>query len=155
MNQNLLRASPIEIVTPDTTSPIICKNSANTVVCTITNTGNIVANGTISSNGNNVLTTTYSPIFCGGFVSNNGTKSTTIGRVDYTVTTSATGKYLITYNSTYPNGNNYMPTITCWNPSGSFALLGVAGPSTNNKRLEVHTFLSNALSNCYFYFMVY
>ena len=82
-------------------------------------------------------------------------KSTSIGRIDYTVTTSSTGKYLITYNSTYPNGSNYMPTITCWNSSGSFALLGVAGALTNSTRLEVHTFLCNALNNNYFYFMVY
>ena len=135
------------------------KNASITMAGAITGTsltvnGAAAVTGAITSAGNTVLTTTYNPIFCGGFVNNNGTKGTTIGRVDYTVTSSSTGKYLITYASAYPS-SNYMPTVTCWNSSGTSALLGVAGALTNTTRLEVHTFASNVLANTYFYFMVY
>ena len=149
VNTNGVSSTPLTITTPDTTNPLTIKNSSSVEVCSISNSG------VITCAGKEVLTTNYNPIFCGGFVNNNGTKATTIGRVDYTVTSSATGKYLITYSSSY-GSNNYMPTITCWNSSGSFALLGVAGALTNQTRLEVHTFSSNALANSFFfYFMVY
>ena len=46
----------MEIVTPNTTSPLIIKIASSTVVCTISNTGDISTNGTITSNGSTVIT---------------------------------------------------------------------------------------------------
>ena len=68
-------------------------------------TGTASATGAITRGGNTVLTTTYSPIFCGGFVKINGTKATNIGRVNFNVSTTGTGNYLITYDSSYPSNN--------------------------------------------------
>jgi hypothetical protein len=52
----LVRTSPLEIYTPNTTNPLTIKNSANTAVCTISNTGDISTNGTITRNGSSVIT---------------------------------------------------------------------------------------------------
>ena len=116
--------------------------------------GDVKVSGTLKIGSDTALTTSYNPIFCGGFVSSNGAKGTTIGRVDYTVTYQATGRYLITYATAYPS-NNYMPTVTCYIPSGASASYGNAGPLTNSTRLEIHTITVNSLANCNFYFMVY
>ena len=56
VRSNLLKTLPLEVTTSDTTSPLIIRNSANAVICTITNTGDINTSGTITSGGNSVLT---------------------------------------------------------------------------------------------------
>ena len=155
MNQNLLRASPIELVTPDSTSPLICKNSANTVVCSITNTGGIIATGSITSNGKEVLTTAYNTVFCGGRVSLTGGNvpfvGTSTGRVSYTVTRKSLGVYWINYATPYPN-NNYTPSVT-----NADRLYGCSiGNNTSSALLEVVTFVSSTVNgDSPFYFSVF
>ena len=128
----------------------------------ITSAGDITASGlnipiapitgsAITIAGNAVLTTTYNPIFCGGFVGSDGVKSTSVGRVNYTSSRTSTGVYLITYDTAYPN-SNYMPFITCWQGTS----YGVAGGLTNTTRVQWSILTpAGAVSNSYFYFMVF
>ena len=92
--------------TPDTTSPLILKNSASTVVCAISNTGDI------TSGGSTVLTTAYSPYHCAGKVSGSGTVLNSSGRVSYTVNKSTTGTYAIAYSSAFSGGGGGGQIIT-------------------------------------------
>ena len=110
-----------------------------------------ITGSAITIAGNAVLTTTYNPIFCGGFVGPDGVKSTSVGRVNYTSSRSSTGIYTITYDTSYPN-NNYMPMITCWTGN----TFGTAGTLTNTTRLNVVLYAAGgAATNNYFYFMVF
>ena len=148
MSQNLLRASPIELVTADSTNPLTIKNAANATVCTVSNTG------VITSGNNTVLTTAYNPIFCGGRVSLTGGNVpfvlTSTGRVTYTVTRKSLGVYWVNYTTAYPN-NNYTLSVTTTERLYSCTI----GGATSSSLLEVVTFVSStANGDSPFYFSV-
>jgi len=101
--------------------------------------------------GNSALTTTYNPFFCAGKVSSNGVLAFSSGRIGYTSSTSGTGIYTITYNSSYPN-NFFVINVTTWGPANAYAVVS----SSDTTKAVIYT-LNNAGSNVNsnFYFTVF
>jgi hypothetical protein len=147
VNTNGVLSTPLTINATDTGNALTINNSSSVEVCSISNSG------VITSGGKEVLTSGYKHPYCGGFVSSAGAQVSIIGRVTSSSSRSSAGKYIITYASAYPN-TNYTPTITCYTSSPSPAF-GCAGAQTSTTKLEVNTFVSNTLTDCNFYFMVF
>ena len=118
----------------------------------ISTTGNITASGTISSQGNYVLTSTYNPFYCAGQVNSSGNSVCSTGRYSFTSVLHSTGVYWITYSTAYPN-SNYIITA---NSIGSTIFISI-GSATSTTKAEFATMNSSnaAITNASFYFMVF
>ena len=101
--------------------------------------------------GNTALTSTYNPLFCAGRINTDGTKALDVGRVSFTSARTATGVYVITYSTQYPN-TNYIASAT---GLGFGGLAGIGTNNTSQLKLEVNMFINGTLSNNPFYFMVF
>ena len=127
--------------------------TTNTLTASQVSVSSIITfTGSITNGGNTVLTTTYNPVFCGGFATgSSGGQANNVGRVTSSCVRLSTGKYQITYLTAYPN-NNYTPSAICYvsgTPSPCFACIG---STTRATKLEVNTFVSNVLTDCIFLF---
>ena len=117
--------------------------------------------GSYTSPGTNALAVTGNVsmpgyMFCAGFVSATGSKTTSTGQVSYSVSRVsgyATGVWQITFASAHPLGANYIINLTCHGANG-YISPGSSAPTSAGFKCAMYGNATTVLVDTPFYFMV-